>query len=319
MKKTSFFTLVFLILCFIPVSCSPYQKSSTDKNSGECFFEFTDDTGYKTVLKEKPKKIAILFSSLADIWISAGGEISMTVGESIERGFCSSDIPICDSGAGKNINCELLLSYEPDFVIGSADITSQTAAAEIIRAVGIPCALFRVDSFEDYLHVLDICCYITENPAAYTENGENIKSDIESLFSSIDELEKNTDILFIRAASSSSATKAKNASQNFVCGMLDELGVHNIADDVPILLDGLSEEEILLADPQHIFISTMGDEKAAKEYMKTLLESGIWKNLSAVKNGNIHFLPKDLFQFKPCSRWNEAYLYLYEILYSTSQ
>ena len=36
------------------------------------------------------------------------------------------------------------------------------------------------------------------------------------------------------------ATKAKTADENFVCKMLNELGTYNIAENAPILLDGLS-------------------------------------------------------------------------------
>ena len=53
-------------------------------------------------------------------------------------------------------------------------------------------------------------------------------------------------ILFIRAGSKYSATKAKTAENNFVCVMLKELGTYNIAENAPVLLDGLSQEEILM-------------------------------------------------------------------------
>ena len=60
----------------------------------------------------------------------------------------------------------------------------------------------------------------------------------------------------------------------------------------------------------------MGDESAAKEYMSSLLESDEWSALTAVKRGNVHYLPKDMFQYKPNSRWDEAYHYLANILHN---
>ena len=120
--------------------------------------------------------------------------------------------------------------------------------------------------------------------------------------------------MFIRAGSKYSATKAKTAEDNFVCVMLKELGTYNIAENAPILLDGLSLEEIIEKDPYFIFISTMGDEEAAKSYMNGVLSESTWRELSAVREGRYTYLEKDLFQYKPNSRWAEAYRKLFEML-----
>ena len=93
------------------------------------------------------------------------------------------------------------------------------------------------------------------------------------------------------------------------------MGTYNIAENAPILLDGLSIEEIVMEDPDYIFITTMGKEDAAKEYMNSVLEQETWQSLSAVQKGNYVYLPKDLFQFKPNAKWAEAYEYLINIAY----
>ena len=96
--------------------------------------------------------------------------------------------------------------------------------------------------------------------------------------------------------------------------MLEELGCRNIADTAPVLLDGLSFEEILAKDPDHIFISTMGDADAAIAYMDDLLGEPTWQRLTAVQKGRVHYLPKSLFQYKPNAHWGEAYAYLITLL-----
>ena len=113
-----------------------------------------------------------------------------------------------------------------------------------------------------------------------------------------------------------SSAKAKKAEDNFAAKMLSELGCNNIADKAEVLLDGLSAEAMLTENPEYIFISLMGDSEAGKEYMTGLLKKEEFASLSAVKNGNVYFLPKELFQYKPCSRWAESYRYLSDILYS---
>ena len=284
-----------------------------DERDGE-YITFTDSLGNNVALDEKPTRVAVLFSSFADMWILSGGEVSITVGESVERGFATPDVLLVDTGAGKHISTELLLSYEPDFVIYSADISAQLDAARILRDAGIAAAGFKVDNFRDYISALDIMTDITGNKDAYREYGVKIGEQISSLLTLAEE--KNAKkILFVRASTSAKSTKAKRAEDHFVAAMLEELGSVNIADTAEILLDGLSIEHILVENPDIIFISTMGDESAVRAYFDSVLQSEVWGELDAVKQNRYYYLPKDLSQYKPNSDWYEAYLLLWEILY----
>ncbi len=309
MKKRTW--LIFLLTALFLLSAC-----SAAVNSAEKSISFTDDINNTVSLDKKPKKVAVLFSSYAEIWNLAGGTVSVTVGESVERGFAPAGTPLVDDGAGKTIDMELLLAAQPDFVIGSADIDAQVEACGLLRQAGIPAALFRVDTFSDYLSMLRICTQITGDAQAYESCGTAVKTRIDEILAAVRAQESQPkDILFIRAGSQYSATKAKRAPDNFVCIMLDELGAHNIADEAQVLLDGLSLEEILLQDPDHIFLTTMGSEQAAVGYINELFAQDGWKELTAVKRGNYTFLQKDLFHFKPNARWAEAYELLAKLLY----
>jgi iron complex transport system substrate-binding protein len=68
-------------------------------------------------------------------------------------------------------------------------------------------------------------------------------------------------------------------------------------------------------DPDFIFFATMGDEAAAKAHIENLLAQEGWRELTAVREGNWVFLPRDLFHFKPNARWAQAYGYLAKLLY----
>ena len=302
--------LTAAVLVISLAACS-YNNETTK----ESYYSFTDHTGQNVVLTEQPQKVAVLFSSFADIWVTAGGSVDITVGESVERGFASASATLVDSGAGKSINTELLIASKPDFVICSADVPAQQETAELLRTAGIPCASFRVETFEDYLSVLKICTDITGNTELYKTYGTDIKENIEQLLLNAENQNTDKKILFVRAGSGASATKAKTADDHFAAAMLKELGTYNIAENAKILLDGLSLEEIIMEKPEYIFISTMGDESAAKEYINNLFAQPQWQVVGAVKNENYIFLPKDLFQYKPNSRWDKAYKYLMEIVY----
>lgn len=282
----------------------------------EIYMEFTDDTGYKVTLEKKPEKVAVLFSSYAEVWNLAGGETDITVFEAVERGFAKKDVILVDDKSGHtHIDTEVLIANKPDFVIATADYDIQRETADICREAGIPVALFKVESYSDYLNMLDICTRITGCEENFEMYGENVENDIIELKALLDAIENDKKILFVRAGSAARSTKAKTKADNFVCQMLDELFTYNIAENAPVLLDGLSLEEIIKEDPEHIFVATMGDEDAAKEYMTNLLQEDGWNHLTAVKTGNVHFLPKDLFHYKPNHRWAEAYKYLATILY----
>ena len=307
--KKHIFSIIILIFSLALVSCA-----AEEPDGGDVFYSFADSEGRSVTLKEKPARVAVLFSSYAEMWTLAGGEISVTVGESVERGFADDGVTLVDSGAGKSIDREALVAAEPDLVIASADIAAQAELASYLDSIGIPCALLRVDSFYDYAAAMEHLCAITERGDLYETNVRAVGEEIEQIIASVNK-EIAPKILFVRCGSSYGATKAKTAEENFVCKMLSELGAVNIADSAPELCDGLALEAILMAQPEKILFSTMGNESKAKEYMNGVLESEAWQAVEAVGSGDYVYLDKDLFQFKPNARWAEAYKFLAEYLY----
>lgn len=296
-----------LLLFAIVFSSEKTLQAENDK----AYFTFTDSLGNEVILTEKPEKVAVLFSSLCQVWKNSGGKAYITVGESIERGFCEDSTLLVDSGAGKAVNNELLLSYEPDFVIYSSDVPAQRQTGELLSASGIPSAGIRLDSFDDYLKALEIFCGITGNEHFYKIFGQNTSNDIDFIINQTKKIKTSPKILFIRSGSSQSSCKAKKAEDNFVAKMLEELGCINIADSAPTLVDGLSAEEILINRPDYIFVSLMGDEEAGKNFVQEVFRSDIYKALDS----EIIFLEKELYQYKPCEDWNLAYRGLAEVLY----
>lgn len=302
------FCSFLIVICLLLGGCTAAPQQ------GETSLSFRDSAGQTISLAHRPQRVAVLFSSLAQLWQLAGGSVGATVGESVERGFCEAGICLVDGGAGKTIDNEALLTYAPDLVIGSTDVPAHQDTAALLQKAGIPCALMRVETFEDYLAALKSFTAITGDANAYQTHGVDLQKQIDGIIHSAKGVNPPK-ILFIRSGSKASSAKAKTADQHFAAAMLQELGAINIADAAPLLMDGLSIEAVLKEDPDHIFISTMGDEQAAKTYMDSVLAQPSWQALGAVKNRKYTYLPKDLFQYKPNARWAEAYQTLAEILY----
>lgn len=310
MNKKSIIIAVVIVVLLIFISGA--VETNKPDSSGE-YFTFTDSEGEIVELSHKPQKTAVLFSSLAECWIEAGGEVYVTVGESVERGLVKEETELVDKGAGKTVDTEKLISLEPDFVICSADIASHRDVASALKKAKIPVAMLRMDTFEDYLTILRTLTKITGKTENYEQFGENAKSEIEKIISN-GKRENNPKILFVRSGSSYSSAKAKKADDNFAAKILEDFGCINIADKAEVLLDNLSAEVILKENPQYIFVSVMGDYDNSKAYMQELLAKKEYASLDAVKNGRVYFLPKELFQYKPCGRWAESYRYISSIL-----
>ena len=275
---------------------------------------FTDSTGAEVPLPEALDTVAVLFSSYAEAWVMAGGSVSVTVGETVERGFAPAGVILVDEGSGHTaIDTEALIAAKPDLVIGTADYPCQAEAIGLCRAAGIPAALFRQESLEDYLFMFRVFCDLTGDEEAWETWGEAVRLEAETVLEAAGELSAPR-VLLVRAGSSQRSTRAKGSGDLTVGGMLRDLGAVNIADEVPVLLDGLSPEHILVEDPDWLFVSTMGDETAAREYFDSLLESPGWRELSCVREGRVVYLDRRLYHFKPNHRWAEAYAELAEIL-----
>lgn len=203
-------------------------ESDTSEINVSFPYSFTDDSGEVVTLDAEPTKVAVLFSSYAEIWTDAGGSVAVTVAETVERGFADDSVTVIDPGSGHStIDLEALISAEPDFVIGTTDYAGQVDAVSFCRGAGIPAALFRVECFDDYLDVLKICCDIAGSPENYALYGTNVANEIDALFDSVGEYLESADapdILFVRAGSTDSSTKAKTAADNFACAIACRAG-----------------------------------------------------------------------------------------------
>lgn len=259
-----------------------------------------------------PTRAAVLFSSLAEVWQAAGGEVVITVGEAVTRGLVPEGTPLVDAGAGKQINTELLLSLRPDIVIYSPDIPAQVAAAEVAARAGITTLPLRVESFGDYCLAVRTAVALTgDTDATATLAGQ--EAAVSALLAAQDSNGSGS-FLFIRAGQTAASTRVKRTEEHFAAAMAEELGLSNLADEVPTLLGTLSLEAILEADPDFLLFSLMGDEEGARRHVEAMLQRPEWQTLSAVREGRVLILPRELFHYKPCARWGEAYSYLISAL-----
>lgn len=258
---------------------------------------------------------ACLNSSIADLFLLAGGSVDITVQDSIDRGFVPDDVLLADSASGMNINREILISGVPDLVLGSADSASHVKLKRFLDERGVDMILIKQDSFEDFLSVFRTLTEITGREDLFVKYGLGQKAGIEEIIEKCRGKEDKPCVLFVRAGSAFSSVRAKRADDHFAAGIIEDLGAANAADVNDVLTESLSLEAMITSDIDKILIVPQGDEEESIRYMNSLFSRPGWRDIKAVKEGEVHFLPKDLFHYKPNGRWAEAYAVMKEVLY----
>ena len=270
-----------------------------------------DDRG-AAIPAAAPQRVVSLYGSYAEAWVQAGGTLVGATEDAVsERGMDLGTAQII--GTTKEPNLEIILALDPDLVILSMDIAPQLSAAEVLETAGVPCAAFRVDTWQDYARMMDVFTALTGRRDLYEAIVPPMEAAIGETVASAQAQNAPT-VLLLRAYST--GVKAK-AEDNLAGAMLEDLGCVNIAARQPSLLEELTLEAIVVEDPDCIFISVMGgDEEAALAVVEeTLGQNPAWQGLTAVQEGRVYVLPRDLFHYKPNARWAESYAYLYELLF----
>ena len=260
---------------------------------------------------QEPERVVCLYGSFAEAWLEAGGTLAGVTDDAVsERGLETDAVVI---GSTKAPNLELIISLEPDWVILSADIAAQVSAMEVLEAAGLSCTAFRVDTVQDYAAMMDAFTARTGRRDVYEEQVLPMLSEIDAICERAKAYEA-PEVLLLRAFST--GAKAKGAD-NLAGVMLRDLGCVNLVEKYPSLLEELSLESIVTEDPDWIFISVMGgDEEAALSALNASLGANpAFQALTAVREGRMVVLPRELFHYKPNARWSESYACLYDVLF----
>ncbi len=270
---------------------------------------FTDSLD-REVTVELPERVAVLSGSYADAWLLAGGKLFATTEDAKETVTLMEETKML--GSLKSPSIETMIEEGVDFLILSSAIEEHVRLCDTLEAAGITTAYFEVESFNDYADMMKVMTDITGRKDLYEKNVEMIRLEIEYQMERADG--SRPSVLFLRAYST--GVKAKG-SDSMTGQMFEKLDCINIADHEDGLLEDLSMEAIIHADPDYIFVTTMGEsEEAAMNMVEELLTTNpAWNGLKAVQGGHYYVLPKELFHNKPNERWGESYRILAGYLY----
>ena len=307
-------TLFLLLSLSLGLAACGAEGAPSPAADAEGEFTFTDDLG-RTVSLDAPRRVAALIGSFADIWCLAGGHDTLVA--AADDAWTSFDLGlggnVANLGAIKEPALETLLAAEPDLVLASCNTAADVELLEVFESAGVTAAYFDVQGFGDYLRMLEICTSLTGCGENYRTYGLDVQSEIDAAVARQDGSAPT--VLCIRATGSS--CKVKGSEDNVLGEMLAALGCVNIADSDASLLEELSIEAIIAAEPDYIFAVLQGSDPtdAMATLEATLLSNPAWSGLKAVKEGRFHTLEHQLYNLKPNARWGEAYEKLADILY----
>lgn len=304
MKKTMIL-LMALLLC----GCS----ATSNKKEG---YVFTDDLGREVVVHEVENTAALL-GSFGDVWDLAGGHLCAAPDDAWNDFQIEMDENALNLGHTKELSLENLFASNPDFIIASTNTSVDMEWKDTLESSNIPTAYFDVNTFTDYLEMLDVCTDLTNRKDLYEKHGLNVQAEIYQAKEQAQERVKEEGklkVLYLRASAGS--VRAKNSEGNVLGDMLKELECENIADIDERLLENLSMEYIMEQDPDAIFIVPLGDDLDAVDanFDQFVKDNPAWSTLSAVKNEKVYHLDKNLYNLKPNERWGQAILALEELL-----
>ena len=283
---------IFSVLCLLTLLCACGSKSSK-----------------KIDKSNTPARVAALSRSNAELWLLAGGSLIGVTEDALSLDDISEDTAVI--GTISKPNAEAVIALEPDLLLFASDIPSQETLKTQLESLNLSCEEVIVDSFSDYASVMKHFTDLTGRDDLYKKNVEAVEERIHSMLSEYDIPEIKATFLTLRVSSAKNKVLKDDYFGNEV---FTDLGLSNIVSDTKSW-DELNVEAIIEADPDFIFIVLQGDsEKATESYKREFESNAAWKDLKAVKNGDLFFLPKEYFQYKPNAKWDKAYEYALEIL-----
>ena len=309
MKQRRFWPLVFLCLLFAALCCTACGKqkqaestAAESQGAAESLAK-ADDAGLTA-----DSRVVALSRSLGELWLLAGGKL---VGVT-EDGLNLEGVTAETASVGRILapSAEAIIALNPDLVLVAPDISAQRELQTTLEAAGIRCQAVDINKFSDYATAMKQYTEATGRSDLYESKVAAVEKKIDTIKAELPKEIHGKSFLVIRA---SAAKTRVLKSDHFVVAMLEDLGLTNAAPES--LLEQLSMEGIVEANPDYLFVVLQGDTAEAEAAFQELIAAQpAYQELKAVKTAQVYTLPKEFFQYKPNARWDEAYALLSEYL-----
>ena len=288
---------------------------------------FTDDTGRESVtVKKRPKKVAVFYSSYASMYDELGGKIDLIIGGDnavevykFQRGkdITEGKNVIVTSPSGKNWDVEIIIAEKPDLIICAITSDAYKTIEGPAKAAGIDVIGISFNGVRDYAKWAYIYTSLNDNQEAFDNVALKTIEGVSKIIEEVPIRDHKPHVLSIMPVAK--GIKG-NYTQSDLGTILQDLGCQNqlggeVEKGASPRVD-ISIEDIVMMDPEYIFIQCMYSEDYAKESVEKYLSStDAWAKIDAVANNHVYYLPRGLFHNKPNSKYVDAYQMIFDYLY----
>lgn len=303
--------LTMMGLVFSGCASQPKEKQVIEASTD--YLRMTDDAGRTVVLQKKPQRIAVLSTSFLDVLYGVGGKAIGRPSSKTFAMFPASQIA-GEVGFVYNINSEQLLSLQPDLVIGFQGIHEKLIP--ILESSKIPVMMLKMKTYDDVLAKVKLFGDIAGTQATAQSMIDKMQMKINEVVAKLPAQSKK--VVILHATAKNVTVELDNSIAGNIAKMLR---IKNIAAGSKALdsdpdIAPYSLEKLVEGDADAILVVTMGNMDDIEKRMKTDIASNpAWAGLRAVQNGQVFFLPSELFQLNPGIRFHESVEYMAKVVY----
>ncbi|MFE3576017.1 ABC transporter substrate-binding protein [Lysinibacillus sp. NPDC059133] len=188
---------------------------------------------------------------------------------------------------------EIISSLQTDLIIGASSL--QSSLDQALQGMNLPTAYLPTDSYDDLKLSFKVL-------GTYFGKEEEMNKVLQNIVTKEKELEtkaqgkKLPSVMLVIGTSDSFMVMNE---KSYLGSLVERLGADNIAKSVlkaESTYSAMNLEDIVVADPDIIFVLASGDHGANEDKFKQEIEkNSAWKQLSAYKNDKIHMLDYSTF------------------------
>lgn len=292
MKKNFWrFSLVMLLMLAILAGCGSTEEINEGNKNNEQTAVFpvtvTDDIGNEVTIEEQPDSIVSLLPSVTETLFALGlGDEIVGVSEYDNYPAETADIQTVGS---MDLNLEIILALKPDVAfLQDYHATNASDAIKQLQDAGTEVVIVEVGSTIDSAYKsIEMIGKATGKLTEAEQIVTNMKDKVSELQKKAEGVTK-TKSVWVEISPQPAIYTAGNGT--FINEMLEMIGAVNVAGD----LEGwpqVSEEEVVNMNPDVILTTYGSYVKDAKEQ---ILNRKGWKDVTAVKNGEIYDVDNDM-------------------------
>ncbi|WP_320130581.1 ABC transporter substrate-binding protein [uncultured Sphaerochaeta sp.] len=303
-----------LLLVLLPTLLFAQGKAEQQMNTSG-YYTATDANGRTISLSEKPTKVmlagkAVIMPANALFLFPEIDQMDLSL-PSTDQGLGDFFSLIRPSLDGKprlspNASAEEIAAQKPQLVLTKA--SNYNKICKQLDQLGIPNFTMNLETYDDWKTEIPQLGKLLKNTARADQILSMYQQRLDALAKPLENLssEQKPRVLLLQGATSDNVTSFKIAPDDWMqTWMVENVGGTPVWKGANTAANGwstVSFEQIAAWNPDKIYIASY--KTPTEEYIKTIYDSPIWKNLKAVKNHEVKETPADLMSYmQPVSTW----------------